>query len=172
MMAELADRERVAAGSVAMAQRCAGAIGRTARVRLSDGSVAGGVLCDVGPDWLLLDQQGPGELLVALRAVTAIEGLTAATGNPLSELGRRLDLRLALRGIARDRAPVLVTVAGPAAGPDRSSPELGGTVDRVGMDFLEVAQHPAWEPRRPSSVRSVVLIPLAGVLSVRSIPAG
>jgi hypothetical protein len=172
MMAELADRQRVAAGSVTMVQRFAGALGTTVRLRTQDGAVLGGMVLEVGPDWLLLDQQGPGELLVATASVTAVEGLTAATGAPLDQVSRRLDLRLALRGIARDRSPVVVTVTGAAAAETGRGPEVSGTIDRVGADFLELAQHAVWEPRRATGVRSVALLPLRAVVAVRSMPAG
>jgi hypothetical protein len=172
MMAELADRQRLAAGSVGMVQRFAGAVGATLRIRTQDGPVVGGQLREVGPDWLLLGQQGPGELLVALRAVTGVEGLAATTGPPLSALAMRMDLRLALRGLARDRSPVLVTVAGAGGSPEGRSSDLSGTIDRVGADFVELAQHAVWEPRRAMSVRSVALVPLAAIITVRSMPAG
>jgi len=172
MMAELADRQRVAAGGVTMVQRFAGARNTPIRLRTHDGAALAGVVLEVGPDWLLLDQQGPGELLVAMRAVTAVEGLTAATGPPLDRVGRRLDLRLALRGIARDRSPVVVALTGAATLETGRGPEIGGTIDRVGADFLELAQHAVWEPRRASGVRSVALLPLHAVVAVRSMPAG
>lgn len=172
MMAELADRQRLAAGSVAMVQRFCGAIGASVRVRTEGGPVLTGQLREVGPDWMLLGQQGPGEMLVALRAVTVVEGLTAATGAPLSGVALRADLRLALRGLARDRSPVLVTVAGSGEGPGGRSTELSGTIDRVGADFVEMAQHAVWEPRRASGVRSVALLPLSALITVRSMPAG
>lgn len=172
MMAELADRQRVAAGSVTMVQRFAGAVGTALRIRTQDGAVVGGRVREVGPDWLLLDQQGPGELLVATHAVTAVEGLTSATGAPLDRVSRRVDLRLALRGIARDRSPVLVTVRGASAGATSGGTEISGTIDRVGADFIEMAQHAVWEPRRAAGVRSVALVPLRAVIAVRAMPAG
>jgi hypothetical protein len=172
MMAELADRQRVAAGAVGMVQRFGGAVGTTVRVRTQDGPVASGVLRRTGPDWLLLAQPDSAELLVALRAVTAVEGLTVATAQPLSEVGMRLDLRYALRGIARDRAPVIVTVGGTAAVPAERGVELTGTIDRVGADFVELAQHAPWEPRRAAGVRSVALLPLSAVITVRAMPVG
>lgn len=172
MMAELADRQRVAAGSVGMVQRFGGAVGVAVRVRTQDGPLVSGMLRSNGPDWLLLAQQGSAELLVALQAVTAVEGLTAATAQPLSEVGMRLDLRYALRGVARDRAPVIVTVGGPGAVGAERGVELNGTIDRVGADFLELAQHAPWEPRRASGVRSVALVPLSAVVTVRAMPVG
>ena len=42
----------------------------------------------------------------------------------------------------------------------------------VGADFLELAVHAPWEPRRAGSVRSVVAVPLVGVVLVRALPLG
>ncbi len=50
--------------------------------------------------------------------------------------------------------------------------ELTGTIDRVGADFLELAVHAAWEPRRAGSVRSVALVPLSAIVLVRALPLG
>lgn len=181
--AELADRERVAIGAIRATQRLAGSLERPIRLRLAGGASIGGVLRSVGPDWLLLTEGQGRDCLVALNAVTAVEGLTAATGPETSAFAVRLDLRRALRGLARDRSPVAVALTGwtggsagsgvgaGAAGPIGSA-ELTGTIDRVGADFIEVAVHAAWEPRRAGSVRSVALVPLAGVLLVRSLPLG
>ncbi|HYN74262.1 MAG TPA: hypothetical protein VES60_17345, partial [Nakamurella sp.] len=112
-------------------------------------------------------------MLIATRAVALVEGLTAVTALPLSSVALRLDLRHVIRGLARDRSPVVVLVAGSAVsgatgaaepGPALSGTEITGTIDRVGADFAEVAVHAAWEPRRAGTVRSVVLVPLAAVL--------
>lgn len=168
MMAELADRQRVAAGAIGLVQRCSGAIGATVRLRTHSGPVVDGVLRQVGPDWLLLEQRPGRELLVALAAVTVIDGLLAATGAPLSDLTVRLDLRYALRGVARDRSPVALTLAGAAD----DATELTGTIDRVGADFLELAVHAPWEPRRAAGVRSVMLVPLAALGTIRPLPWG
>lgn len=174
--AELADRERVAVGALTAVERLAGALDQPLRLRLAGGATAAGLLRSVGPDWLLLTDGTLGESLVPWRAVTAVQGLTAATGPAPAGLDLRLDLRRALRGLARDRAPVQVALlgwTGDAGGVAASgSNELIGTIDRVGADFLEMALHAAWEPRRSSVVRSVALVPLASILLVRATPLG
>jgi hypothetical protein len=180
--AELADRQRVAIGSVRAIQRLAGSLDQPIRIRLAGGAPIGGVLRTVGPDWLLLVEGPARECIVALSAATAIEGLTAATAPEMTGLAMRLDLRRALRGLARDRSPVAIALtgwlgglAGPtaAAGPPQSgSAEVIGTIDRVGADFIEVAVHAAWEPRRAGTVRSVALVPISAIMLVRAMPLG
>ena len=180
-VAEMPDRQRVAAGAVGLTQRLAGSLGQPIRVRVAGGTAVGGVLSRVGPDWLLLAEGHGRDVLVATRAIALVEGLTAATALPLSSVALRLDLRHAVRGLARDRSPVAVLVAGGAVsgptgaaepGSTLSGTEITGTIDRVGADFAEVAVHAPWEPRRAASVRAVVLVPLAAVLLIRALPLG
>lgn len=172
MMAELADRERVALGAVSLGQRIAGAVDRTIRVRTTVGLVVTGQLRKVGPNWLLL-QEGLGrEALVATGALTQVEGLSTSSAPAPGSVEMRLDLRFVLRGLARDRSPVAVVVRGGGGDPPGLYTESTGTIDRIGADFLELAVHAAWEPRRAASVRSVVLIPLAAVVLVRALPLG
>jgi len=172
MMAELADRQRVAAGAISMVERISGALGHQIRVRTNVGITVTGALRKVGPDWLLLSE-GPGcETVLAARAITVVEGLLAATGVPITSLGLRLNLRFALRGLARDRSPVALVVAGGVGDPVGLATELTGTIDRIGADFLEIALHAPWELRRAASVRAVVLVPLTAVVFIRALPLG
>lgn len=173
MMAELADRQRSEFGAVGMVARLVGSIGSPLRIRTSSGSVISGVLRRLGPDWLLIAEAPGREALVPLAGVTVVEGLSAITGQPLGRVAGRLTLRLALRGLVRDRAPVAVTLQGSPGGPGAGTgTEVAGTIDRIGADFLELALHAAWEPRRAGSVRQVVLVPLGAVVFVRAQPLG
>lgn len=180
--AERADRERVAFGGVTALQRLAGAVGGPLRVRLEGGVALGGELRAIGADWLLLREAAGRECLISWAAVIAVEGVTTGTGPEMTAMQRRLDLRRALRGLARDRSPLVLALTGWRAGMVAGSlvasspPEVGaeviGTIDRVGADFVEVAVHAPWEPRRAGSVRSVALVPLRAVVLVRSAPLG
>jgi hypothetical protein len=42
-----------------------------------------------------------------------------------------------------------------------------GTLDRVGADFVELAEHAAGEPRRAAEVRDVLLLPVQAIVLVR-----
>ena len=180
-VAEMPDRERVAVGAVSLTQRLGGSLGQPIRVRVAGGTAVGGVLSRVGPDWLLVGEGQGRDVLIATRAIALVEGLTAATALPQSAVALRLDLRHAVRGLARDRSPVVVLVGGGAVsnptaaaepGTALSGTEITGTIDRVGADFVEIAVHSAWEPRRAGTVHSVALVPIAAVLLVRALPLG
>lgn len=173
--AERADRERVAAGSVTALERLAGALDQQVRVGLAGGATVVGALRAIGPDWLLVAEERQRECVLPWRSVAVVHGVTAATGPAPAGLDLRLDLRYALRGLARDRAPVQVAVSGWTGAGEPSTRagaagEFTGTIDRVGADFIEVALHAAWEPRRAGAVRSVALVPLASILLVRATP--
>jgi hypothetical protein len=60
--------------------------------------------------------------------------------------------------MARDRSAVSV-ITDDGAG-------LTGTIDRVGADFVEVAEHPLGEPRRAGAVRAVHTVALDAVAVV------
>jgi hypothetical protein len=161
---DLASRERAEYGRLRLTDRLRGARGWPVTLTCRGAGEVTGQLVDVGVDWLLLVDAQQRDVLVALATVRAVSGLGAQTA-PAGELGaveRRLDLRRAMRGLARDRATVQCLLD------DGST--VSGTVDRVGADFLELAEHPLDERRRRGSVtgvRAVVLAALAVVRTVR-----
>jgi hypothetical protein len=91
--------------------------------------------------------------------VTGLGRLTA-TAPEEGSLRTRLDLRWAVRAMARDRSAVQVVLADGTA--------LSGTVDRVGADFFELAEHAVDEPRRAAAVQGVSAVALAAVAVVRT----
>jgi hypothetical protein len=161
---EVAERSRIAVGELRVVDRIVGSVGHPVVVTVLGCGVVRGVLRDAGNDWLLLEEHGQREVLIATAAVLGITGLGAASQVPGSEgeVGRRLDLRRALRGLARSRTGVGLRLVDGSA--------VAGTIDRVGADHVELAEHPAGEARRAGAVRQVRLVPLTAVALVRSAP--
>jgi hypothetical protein len=159
--ADVAARSRTEAASVTLADRLRGSLGSEIALECRGAGWVRGRLSDAGRDWALLDDEHGGELLVALAAVRVVGGLGRVTAPPEDGPVRiRLDLRRALRGLARDRSAVLVVLD--------DGTVLSGTLDRVGADFVELARHEADEPRRASAVREVQAVALAAVAVVRA----
>lgn len=158
---EVADRSRREAARLRLSDRLRPAISSSLIVATCGGTTPTGRLEAVGPDWLLLTEGGGREVLVASAAVLSITELGARTAEPGSggSVAARLDLRFALRGLARSRVGVSVTLA--------DGTVVAGTLDRVGADFVEVAEHSAGEPRRAGFVRAVRTIPLTALMTVR-----
>lgn len=163
---EVADRTRREQALLSLVDRLRTASGALVTVRSLGGHATTGRVREVGPDWLLLVQPaGHQQALLATGAVVTVTGLGAATATPgwEGEVARRLDLRWALRGLARSRTGVRLLLG------DGST--LAGTLDRVGRDHVELAEHPPGELRRARAVRAVVTVPLTALSVVLSEPA-
>ncbi len=158
---EVAERTRRERATVDLTARLGAALGSHLEVDLAGGPRVSGVLADHGDGWLLLGGGGPGaagEVLVPLSGVVALGGLPP--GSVASRTARRFGLGYALRALARDRATVGLLLTGGG--------ELVGTLDVVGADHVELAEHPVGEPRRPANVRRHLTVRTAAVLAVAS----
>ena len=160
--AEDASRARAEHGQVLLSDRLRGSLGRPVAVSCRGAGELPGRLVDVGVDWLLLADEQDREVLVCTAALTSVGGLGAVTAPAVPDVvvARRLDLRRALRGLARDRATVTCLLVDGSA--------RTGTLDRVGADFVELAEHPVDQPRRRGAVTGVRALPLAAVVAVRT----
>ena len=156
--AEVAERTRAEHGALLLADRVRAHAGGVLRLGLRDGSSLEGRCTDVGSQWVSLED-GPAQLLVPWDAVTTVAGLGRAAAQPAGVAVRRLSLRHALRALSRGRTPVVLGLEGG---------RLVGTVDRVGADHLDLAEHPAGEARRACEVRGVRTVRTAALLWVRS----
>lgn len=158
--AEDASRARTEVGRLRWVDRLGGARGHVVGLTCAGAGELSGRVADLGPDWVLLVDERRREHLVATAAVCALTGLGAGTAVPAQEgvVSRAWDLRRAVRGLARDRAPLRCVLVDGSV--------LTGTVDRVGADFLELAEHPADEPRRRGAVRQVRTVVLTAVAVV------
>jgi hypothetical protein len=163
---ESASRTRAEIGAVGIADRLRGALGLPLTLVCGRAGSVTGVLVEVGPDWLLVEDDGARSCLVALSAVRTVAGLgrRTAAAEPAGPVRGRLDLRRALRGLARDRSAVQVLL-------DDGS-MLGGTLDRVGADYVELAEHPTDLPRRAEAVQGVRALVIARIAVVRTVTGG
>jgi hypothetical protein len=162
--AEVDERARIELGSLPWRRRLAAAAGAAVQVRVAGAGALRGRVDRVGPDWMLLVEDAGRDAVVALAAVQAVAGLTRfAAPEERSIVASRLTLRSALRGIARDRSVVRISLTG-------ADSTLDGTLDRVGADFVDLAEHPAGEPRRRRDVRSSLVVPFAAIAAVQRHP--
>lgn len=160
LAAEVAERSRREAALLSLHDRVRAATGTRLQVHVPGAGALLGVVSSAGPGWLLLEVDGGAEVLVPTAAVLGVVGLGPRTApGDDSPVARRLDLRWALRGIARDRAAVTVGLVDGA--------QLTGTLDRVGLDHVDLAEHGLGEARRATAVRQVRLVPLSAVGLVR-----
>jgi hypothetical protein len=154
---EVADRIRTEVGKITVLDRLRGAVDTVVRIELAGAEPLEGLLTRVGKDCLLIEA-GREEWLVPVGALVAVHRLGPWAEPAVGAVAGKLGLAHLLRGIARDRSPVTVFCGGIP---------VTGTIDRVGADFLEVAEHPLDAPRRRSEVYNVRLIPAQALQAVR-----
>lgn len=155
--AEVADRTRAERARIPLVERYAASRGATLTISVCTGDVLAGRLVDLGSDWLLLHDSAGHDLLLTSRSIVAVAGLSERS-EPATT-ARRFAIGYALRGLSRDRAAVIVA--------DTSGARVTGTIDGVGRDWCDIAEHPADEPRRPSQVRARRTIPVEALVWVR-----
>lgn len=153
--AEVGERTRAERGALLLADRLAGVVGRGAvEMRLRGGARAAGRVTELGRDWVTLADPSEASVLVPLPAAVSVRGLVGRA-DPVPQRVRRLDLRQALRALARDRRPVRLL--------DVDGASLHGTLQGVGRDHLDLAEHPDDVPPRPSEVRQLLSVPFAAL---------
>jgi hypothetical protein len=160
-----ASRARAEMGAVDLVQRLRGSVGLPLTLRCRGAGPVAGTLIDAGVDWLLLEDEQGRSILAAGAAVRSVTGLGRRTTVEEGGVVRaRMDLRWALRGLARDRSAVQLVLDDGGV--------LTGTLDRVGADHVELAEHPADVPRRAEAVQGVSAVVIAAIAVVRTLPQG
>ena len=153
---EIAERSRIEYGSVSLRARVTASTGRPVRVQTVGGTTFGGRVDQVGSDWVLVLGEGGRECVIALGAVQAVRGLDRSSAPvPDSAVDSRLGIRSVLRAIARQRAVVVVEL--------RDGSSLVGTIDRVGLDLVDVTSRPPGDLLRGGES---VAVALAAVVAV------
>lgn len=157
--AEVADRTRRERALLGLQERLlASEGGPPVQLRVAGLGAVTGEVRGVGPDWVLVVERPGQPVLVThagLRSVTGLGGRAATVGAVAKAFG----LGAALRAISRDRSAVEVV--------DLDGTRVPGTIDAVGRDLLDLAEHPADLPRRPEHVVGVRSIPFAALAAVR-----
>ncbi|WP_040338403.1 hypothetical protein [Candidatus Blastococcus massiliensis] len=164
--AESSSRARVEVGALRLADRLRGAVGSPVVLLCRGAGPVAGVLVDVGSDWVLVADDRGQECLIASSAVRAVSGLgrRTAVAEEAGPVRGRLDLRRALRGLARDRAALHLVLD--------DGTVLVGTIDRVGADYVELAEHSADLHRRAEAVQGVRAVVIDAVALVRTTTPG
>ena len=159
--AEVADRSRRELARLRLADRAELAAGAQLSAGIAGAGTVAGRLVRSGPGWWLL-AEGGAETLVCTDAVGWVSGLPALAADPDagSPVDQRWGLGYVLRAIARDRAGVTVVL--------RDGSAVTGTLDRVGADFVDLAEHAPGEWRRAGSVRGARTVPFAAMAVVRA----
>lgn len=157
-VAEVADRTRRERAQIGMPSRLLANVGRESVLVRLPGSRIEGSIADVGPDWVLLTDPGQHSVLVPLHALRGVVGLFVGALEH-SLVGKRFTLGAALREISRDRAVVEVV--------DVDGEVLVGTIDAVGADHLDLAEHAPDEPRRARNVLRHHVVPFGAIAMVR-----
>jgi hypothetical protein len=164
--AESASRTRLEVGALRLVDRLRGAVNSPVVLLCRGAGTVTGVLADVGADWVLVTDDQGRECLIASAAVRAVSGLgrRTAVAEDDGPVRARLDLRRALRGLARDRASLHLVLD--------DGTVLAGTIDRVGADYVELAEHAADLHRRAEAVQGVRGVVIDAVVLVRTTTPG
>lgn len=164
---EITERARMEAALVALADRLRGSLNSHVAVHLACGRAFEGTLSHAGADALVLTEVRH-QILIPYGAVSRYAGLGRVSLAEPSQVRRRIGLSSALRGLARDRAELSVTLRHV---PERVS-GLTGVIDRVGIDYFDLALVTPGEARRASQVQQVSTVPFEALGAIRSWNAG
>ncbi|MGB5952894.1 MAG: hypothetical protein WBG57_10350 [Ornithinimicrobium sp.] len=163
---EVAESTRSQRGSLLMLEALTADVGRRLRIEALGIGRVEGHLTEVGSDWCMIETavHGPARrrsVLMSMPAIQSVTGLSGAVDQRQGVSGRRFDMRSALRALARDRAMVRIHLA--------SGTTVSGTIDRVGRDHIDLADHPEDAPRRASAVRHMTTVPTWALCALRQV---
>ncbi|GAB3397049.1 hypothetical protein GCM10027515_00890 [Schumannella luteola] len=171
----VAEEERLRLGRLALRDRLTEMIRSEAGAELDlvlrDGSRILLAVGSSGRDWIAGELRGDTRVRAACILPIASIGAVAPrgdqlavslgappVGDPQPELSARLGLGFVLRELSRRRSPVdLATSWG----------RVHGTIDRIGRDHLDLAEHEPGAQRRGRAVRRTLLVPFSEILFVR-----
>lgn len=169
----LAEQERLRLGRLTVRDRLRALHDDERTTPVAIGLRGGGrialTIAAIGRDWVA-GEGDTGPLRSAIVPLAAIAVLDPAAAQhaaslgvdprpePPTSLSARLGLAFVVRDLCRRRAPVEVHLDG--------SPRHG-TIDRVGRDHLDLAEHPPGEPRRSAAVTRIRIVAFSAIDLVR-----
>ena len=130
---------------------------RMVSIEIVSGGQVSGLVAAVGRDVVVIAADD-GDWAISAWGMAAVIELSGGAREAFSP-SERLGLASVARAWARQRSVVRVLRVG--AGP------LDGTIDAVGADHLDLAEHDPGEPRRAEAVRRQVSIPFGAVAALR-----
>ena len=126
-------------------------------VEVAHHGAVSGEIAEVGRDVVLL-QSNDGDWAIPAWGIAAVIG--AADGSaPAEGVAGRLGFAAVARRWSQERSVVRIFRTGGVP--------LDGTIDRVGADHLDLAEHDPGVPRLPSEVRRSLAVPLAAITAMR-----
>ncbi len=162
---EVADRTRRERALLGIHERFLSVLeAGTVSVRVAGVGTLQGSVIGVGPDWVLLGDGHPHggdhSVLVAYHAIRSLTGLTGRLQERRpGAVAKGFALGAALRALSRDRAVVALH--------DVEGIVVTGTVDAVGQDLVDIAEHPTDLPRRPENVIGIRTVPFWSIAAIR-----
>lgn len=160
------EEERVRIARLGLRDRLVAMTGRPITVTVRAGSALTLTVEHVGRDWVAGAGAGEpgGGVIVPFGAIASValplewSRASLASAPERDILTARLGLAFVLRDLARRRlyAEIILPVGSSA-----------GTLDRVGRDHVDIAEHERDEPRRDRVVRRARLIPFEAIECVR-----
>ncbi|MEY3732685.1 MAG: hypothetical protein RL347_44 [Actinomycetota bacterium] len=153
--ADIAEVERAARAESHLLDRLRAQ--RQVSLELAEGGMVSGLVAAVGRDVVVLAADD-GDWAIPVWGISAVVNPDDGV-----EQRRTVSERLGLASVARSwsRQRSIVRVMRLAGAP------LDGTIDAVGADHLDLAEHDPGEPRRADAVRRQVLVPLGAISAIR-----
>jgi hypothetical protein len=168
----LAEEERLRLGRLGLRDRlrAMATAGEPIRLILREGTRFAIEVGAIGRDWIAGEISGGGHRFAS--CVIPIAGIAACLPTPaqtaasvgkdpetgVGSLSGRLGMPFVLRDLCRRRSAVNVRT---------SCDLLHGTIDRVGRDHFDLAEHEPGDPRRERAVRAIRLVPIDDVVHLR-----
>lgn len=126
-------------------------------VEVAHHGAVGGDIAEVGRDVVLL-QSNDGDWAIPAWGIAAVIGADDGSA-PAEGVAGRLGFAAVARRWSQERSVVRIFRTGGVP--------LDGTIDRVGADHLDLAEHDPGVPRLPSEVRRSLAVPLAAITAMR-----